>query len=72
MLMTIYTMSWNLVMNRKTTRRIFVSPSRVLTGTSRLNLRTSLAWRGIRERSWFPLPNLWKFLMRSRRNQPYT
>ena len=57
-------------MNRKTTHRIFMGPSRVLTSTSRLNLRMSLAWRGIRKKSWCPLPNLRKLSMWSHRNRP--
>ena len=40
-----------------------------LTGTSRLNLRTSLAWRGIRKRSQYPLPNLQKLSMWLCRNK---
>ena len=46
--MMIYTMNWTPTMNLRMNLRIFMSPSRVLTGTSRLNLRTSLTWRGIR------------------------
>ena len=57
-------------MSLRMTLRIFVSPSRVLTDTSGLNLRMSLAWRGIRKKSWCPLPNLRKLSMRSHRNRP--